>query len=467
MTGEKSNFFPYFAVISVNFLAFSAGGALSWTSPSLPKLTSPDPEINPLGAPITMFEESCIASLMAGGCVVGCLISGIVAESLGRKKTLIIFAVPMFSCYVLTAFATRVSFFYVARIILGIGVGSVFAVLPSYVSEISEDSNRGILGGIMGVATALGHLFNYTVGPFVSVRVFSLLHLVPLILFYLLFLPFIPESPYYFLSIGNNGQAMECLKKLRNETDSDVEKELLHMKEQVKESASNKAELKDIFKSKALIKGLIVCCGLMFFQQFQGIAPVLSYLQTIFDASGNIIPASIAPIPVGIVQMISNIVAMVLVDKLGRKPLLILSSSGVFVSLLSLGIYFFLKTNNYNLDQITWLPICSLIIFIVFFNIGYASIPWIISGEIFSSNVKSLGSSICSCFCLTATFIITMTFPYMAVALDMSGTFWLFSAASLSSIIFIVLLVPETKGKSPLEIQHMLEGEKARELLLE
>ncbi|XP_023017524.2 facilitated trehalose transporter Tret1 [Leptinotarsa decemlineata] len=463
MSDHQNRYFLYFAVISVNLLAFSLAGAFSWGSPTLPKLTSSDAEINPLEAPITVFEEACVTSILFISSIIGSTISIVIAELLGRKKTLIIMALPMLAGYALMAFATKINLFYIARFMLGITVGTVLSVLPSYVGEIAEDENRGILGAVMGISVAVGHLFTYAVGPFLSVKAFSLVQLVPLILFYITFVPFVPESPYYLLAVDGKNRAEKCLKKLRGgEEITVIQKELIYIEKCVKDSQANKTHVKDMFKSRAFVKGLTISVGLQALQQLSGIGAVLAYMQTIFESSGSTIPSSVAPIPPAVVQIISNIIIIFLVDRLGRKPLLIISGLGNSLSLISLGTYFFLKNNEFDVDAIWWLPICSLIIFFFFFNMGFASLPWTISGEIFSPNVKSLGSSISSCSCLITVFLVTLVFPYISIILDMSGSFWLFSGFTLLSVIFVVLVLPETKGISNLEIQKTLEGGNSR-----
>ncbi|XP_072383980.1 facilitated trehalose transporter Tret1-like [Diabrotica undecimpunctata] len=450
---QKSNYFLYWAVLSVNFLSINISSLFSWTSPTIPKLYSNDTSINPLGKPITAVEESLIASLPNIGSIVGTIVSGLLAEKLGRKRTLILSSVPCFVCYILIANASKFYLFAIARLIIGIFGGIALAILPSYVAEISEDSNRGILGSIFGIMNAVGHVCSFVIGPLISIQSYAYFLLVPVTIFLVTFVPFIPESPYYYMMKNDTNQAEKVLKKIRK--NSDVSKELLHIQEVVYTSKCQKVNWKELTIAPTR-NGLIACCGLLLFQQFMGIPFILLYLQPILDASGNIIPSNLASIIIGFVQLALCTVSTIVIDRVGKKILLQISSIGSIVSLVCLGMYFYLQSNNYNVNPIFWLPLASLINFYVFFNIGYSTIPWTIGGELFATNVKSICVSIGSFCALSLGLIIVAAFPFIREAFGMSGVFFIFSGIASLSIIFVSIFVPETKGKSFLEIQNAL-----------
>ncbi|XP_076270730.1 trehalose transporter 1-like protein [Rhynchophorus ferrugineus] len=452
----SSNYFVYFAVLAVNLISFSAGGSWSWASPVIPKLSSTDPDVNPLPRPTTTFEESWIVALMNLGAVVGPLAAGVFSERFGKKKTLLIMGLPMLASHILCTLALNVHFFLAARFLMGVGVGTVFSVVPGFVGDIAEDRNRGVLGSVLGVTNCAGILLMYTVGPFLSVRIFSFLNLIPLVLFYVVFGFFVPQSPYDVVKAGNHKQAKDILVKLRNRTS--VEKELAFIVDTTEAALNEKVGLSTIFQSRGLCKGLIISNGLMVFQQFSGICAVLGYMQSIFDMSGSSIPSIYSAMIIGVVQLLANAASAQIVDAAGRKILLIISHVFSLLSLLSLGAYFYLKLSNYNVDQINWLPITSLVIYMIAFNLGLANMPWVVLSELFPSNVKSIASAITSFFCFFLSFFITMCFPFLSAAIGIAGSFWLFAGVLVCGFVFCVVLVPETKGKSILEIQNILEG---------
>lgn len=434
----------------------------------MPKLNGlKDPNDNPLPLPATTDESSLITSLLGLGTIFGSILSGFPSERIGRKKTLLVFAIPMFTAHVMLIFANSLVIIYTARFFCGLGAGCVFAVVPNYITEISEDKNRGIMGCTMGIALATGTMSNYIIGPFVSMSILSCFHLVPIVLFIVLFGWFVPETPYYFASYNDKNNLETCLMKFRNQSSTDVQKELVYIIQTVEDSQAAQGSLKDLFKLRYLRRGLIISCMLMVVQQFSGITAVLGYMQTIFEATGSSISPEYSSMFVGITQVIVQLFVCNLIEKLGRRILLMFSTVGSFISLVTLGVYFYLNNNGYDTSSIFWLPIASLMIYIVAYNAGLASLPWTIMGELFPSNVKSLASTFTSCVCLTISFIIAQIFSSIVVVFGMAGTFWMFSGFCIAGFFFTMFVVPETKGKSSQEIQAILEGHNKKQSILQ
>lgn len=440
-------------------MAFSCGNAYGWSSPVLPRLNgNQDPQNNPLEPPISPQEESWIASLLPLGSAFGPLIAPLISDSIGRKKTLLLIAVPMIVSHLMTAFSHVISLFYIARLILGVGAGSAFSLLPNYLAEISEKHNRGQVGCLMGVSVASGLLFSYTVGPFLTVKYFGVVCVLPLLIFLAVFGYFIPESPQ-FLALKNNESGTErSLMKLRQKSRSEVQKELQEIKKSVLEFRDNQGGLRDLLSNRGLRKGLIVSTGLMILQQFAGINVVLSYMQSIFDATGTGLAPETSTIIIGLVQMGVTIVTSSLVDRLGRRILFLISATGSCISLISLGLYFYLKEHGNDVSAISWLPILSLLVYIICFNLGLGPLPWAVMGELFPPNVKGVASAITGFICFMGAFLMTLFFPSLSLFLGRAQSFWCFSLVAFGGIFFIYWVLPETKGRSLQEILLLLEG---------
>lgn len=393
------------------------------------------------------------------GALMGPLAGGVCSERLGKKTTLLLAGVPLIISHVLCAIALNVHFFLVARFLIGITVGIVFGVLPSYVGDIAEDKNRGSLGSILGVSNCCGVLFMYVLGPFVSVRIFSLVNLIPPVAFYAVFGFFVPQSPYDLLKRGYVEEAEASLKKVRGA--NDVEKELAYIREVTdRDSNAPGVTFFDLFKTKSLTRGLLISNCLMVFQQLSGICAVIGYNQTIFEMTGSSIPSEYSAILVGAVQLVSNLASAQLVEKAGRRMLLLISCLFSMISLVLLGGYFFMMSQGLDVEQISWLPIASLITFMVAFNLGLANIPWVVLSELFPNNVKAISATVTTFFSFGLSFLVTVTFPFLSEGLGMPGTFWIFSTVLLCGFVFCITVVPETKGKSCQEIQGILEGVK-------
>lgn len=420
-----------------------------------------DPELNPLPTPLTTEEESLVVGMMMMGGIIGPLITGISTDKIGRKKTMLVFSIPLACSYLMLAFVHDVYYFYVARLVKGIGMSSAFSVLPLYVGEISENHNRGSMSCIGSITLCMGIIFSYAVGPYLTVSHFCLLCAVAPCVFFVVFLILIPESPYFLISIGDKEGAEKSLMKLRSKTRIGVEKELMQIITDVEESFANKPSIMGLLRSRSFIKGLIVSSGLLIAQPMSGINVVHSYMQSIFDAAGSEIPPEISTIVVGIVQLLTVGVTTLVVDTLGRRVILLVSATGTCIAHLSIGTYFYLQTEGYNVGSIFWLPIASLLVFIITYNLGIAPVPWTILGEVFPANVKCLASTISCCLCLVLAFSTSVFFPHVKLLIGLAQSFWLFATFCGAFIFFVYFVVPETKGKSFQEIQNMLnEGSK-------
>jgi MFS family permease len=168
---------------------------------------------NPFGRPITPFEESWITSLVSVGAAIGPLLAATIMDRIGRKKTLLMIAVPMVVSHIILAFTTDMNLYFFSRFFLGIGAGCVYSMIPTYVGEIAENTNRGAFGCVMGLVCTAGSLFCYIIGPFLTIRTFSLILVIPPVAFFILFGIFAPESPYFLLMVGKEEEAKLALKK--------------------------------------------------------------------------------------------------------------------------------------------------------------------------------------------------------------------------------------------------------------
>ncbi|EFA10061.1 facilitated trehalose transporter Tret1 [Tribolium castaneum] len=443
-------------VITADILATCGDITLTWTSPILPKLYSNDSNINPLDRPITPDEESWIGSLINIGALIGPFPFSFLAEKLGRKTTLLCISVPLIISFGIIALVPYLYWYYFARFIAGISLGAGCTILPLYIAEIAEDANRGMLSVTLGIFWSFGHLIPYVLGPYMSILAFNLtLACVPM-LFFVLFVTIAPETPYYLISKNKINKAEESLMKLRGRSRSMVSSEIIHIQSSM--NHEKKGSFGDLFKSKANRKALAISVTLMGFQQLSGINAILFYTQLIFETTGSNISAEISSIIIGLVLFSTSLIIPFVADRLGRKLFLMISAFGMMTALAILGAFFYVKdTANYDVTSFSWLPILSLVLFIVSINLGFIPLPWTVSSELFSPNVKSFGISLVSFTCWVGSFIITKFFNDLNDTLGKEGTFWLFSGFCLVAGLFTLFFVPETKGKSFQEIQNILE----------
>ncbi|XP_045476358.1 facilitated trehalose transporter Tret1-like [Harmonia axyridis] len=440
------------AVCTVNLLAFATGNVYSWSSSAL--ITLKTPEESPLDHAVTPMEESLIASLLSLGALFGPPLAGFSSNLLGRKTTLMVFALPMVLSNLIIIFATETSHFYIARVLTGISAGGVYTVVPMYVGEISETTIRGFLAGFIGIFYSLGLLFNYVVGPLVSLQTLSIIMIVPIVLFLIFFGMFIPESPYYYFAKGRDIQAKESLMKLRNTFE---EKELAFIEETLSKSKTD-ISISSLFGNTAFRRAITLTTTIVILQQLVGISAILAYMDDIFIASGSTISSSTSTTIVAVIQVLSVVLSSCLADKLGRRILLMVSNTLCALSLFPLGFYFYIKHNGGDVSALWYLPILCVIGFIIGYNFGLCTIPWTLLGELFTNETKAIASSVTTVSCFSFAFLFSFLFPHLKVLIGFSGVFWFCGCIGIIHLVFISIFLPETKGKSFAEILALLEG---------
>ncbi|XP_030754410.1 facilitated trehalose transporter Tret1-like [Sitophilus oryzae] len=452
------SFFTYFSAISVNFLSYGGGLGYGWSSPALPKLSGEvDPDQNQLSRPATLAEQSWIASLLSLGAMCSPFLCEYVSGKLGRKISLLLFSLPMIGGYVILIFADEVVHFYIGRFLIGITEGSIFSTIPVYSAEISENHNRGTIGAIMFLFVSLGHFTSSVVGPNVSLQLFSIISLVPCIIFFVSFGLFSPETPYYYVIRNKFPEAEKSLKQLRKK--EDVSEEMSEIIKCVTEMKSNKniSVLKEIFTDKSSLKAFVLSLLLMLFQQFTGLIYIIDYNQKIFDSAETPLSGDKGVVIVMAVQVAAILFSTNVIDKINRKTLLLLSLTSIFFLHTTLGSFFYLKQENFNVQYASWIPIACLMLFITAYQLGICPISYIFPAEILKPNVKSFGIMLVCCIGLLAEFLIATFLPVLEEHVGFYVPFWIFAVISLIAIVFVYFFIPETRSKSFLEIQESLE----------
>lgn len=448
---ESKKLWQYLASISASIMAVGVGTALAWTSPVLPQLYEPNSWLV-----ITTEQGSWVSSLLALGAMVGAILSGPMADKLGRKKSLLLLTAPFLLSWAIIIFAFELWLINVARFIVGIGVGAACVLVPTYISEIAETSTRGTLGAMFQLFLTIGILVAFVLGAILSYTGFAIICALVEIGFFASFM-WMPESPVWLMNRKQKPEATMAITILRGDS-YDPSEELAEIQRQAEQAASRKSSIFDLIRTRAAKKALLASLGAMFFQQMSGVNAVIFYTVTIFQASGSSMSPEIASIVVTTVQMVMSGVAAIIVDRAGRKPLLIFSSSVMTASLVALGLYFNIKATGNDVSDLGWLPLTSLTLFMISFSIGLGPIPWMLMGELFPAETKAVASGIAVMLNWFLVFLVTKTFPMMNDELGADATFWIFAGIMVAATAFTYFIIPETKGKSSQEIQEVLQG---------
>lgn len=446
----------YLAGLASTLGALAAGIVLAWTSPAghvLFKVN--DIEINRLSneynIEISPDEFSWIGSLTTLGAAAICIPIGILSDLIGRKPAMLLLVVPFIIGWSLIIWSDSILMFYAGRFITGLSGGAFCVTAPMYTAEIGESNIRGRLGSYFQLMLTVGILFTYVLGMAVNIFWLSLIGAVVPIVFFLTFF-FMPETPTYYLIKGNEDAAKISLSRLRGHN-YNIEAEFQAQKESLDEMKGSQVSFFITIRSKAAVKGLVIAFGLMLFQQFSGVNAIIFYAGKIFTDSGSSISSEVATIIVGVMQCLAVFVSTMIVDRLGRRILLLISELAMCLTTLILGVYFYMKDHKMDVSSIGWLPLVSVCLFIILFSLGFGPVPWMMMGEIFSSQIKGIAGSAACLFNWLMAFMVTKFFNNLTTNFGNGVTFGIFSLICAIGLIFVFFLVPETKGKTLEQIQ--------------
>lgn len=369
-----------------------------------------------------------------------------------------VIAVLNVTLYIILAFAPNLLWILLGQTISGICFGGTLTSTPIFLAEISEDYNRGKFGCFVSLFIIMGQLYTYLLGLFFHYRYLTFFCTLPALLQTML-LFFLPETPVYLIYKGKKREAIKSLKKYRGTLHSyEIDKEiqmLEHSKEQTKEI---KFGCKSIFKYRPTRWALIISLGLMIIQTGTGIISIMSFLGPIFEdaqtgLSGNMTAFLICSIKFSTLFFVS-----VIIERTGRKPLLITSVLVCGFSLLILGLYFFLKDYNIgDFKKYSWIALFSMFCYILGFAIGSGPIPLTVCGELFPVNFRSTALSMVCFVAKIYNSIILILFPLVKHYVGFYGCVWFFALNCFLGGLFIYLTMPETRGKSLEEIQEILK----------
>ncbi|KAL0692387.1 hypothetical protein Bca4012_059567 [Brassica carinata] len=401
---------------------------------------------------LSIAEFSAFASFSTLGATFGALFSGKMAIVLGRRGTMWVSDILCVIGWLCIAFAKNVLWLNFGRISSGIGIGLISYVVPVYIAEITPKHIRGTFTFFNQLLQNSGLALVFFWGNFISWRKMALLGALPCVIQGIgLFL--VPESPRWLAKVGADEELENSLLRLRGR-EADISREASEIQVMTKmlESGS-KSSFSDLLQRKYR-HTLVVGIGLMLIQQFSGSTAVLCYANTIFRKAGFSVAIGSTLLSIFVVP--KAMIGLILVDKWGRRPLLLTSACGMSLFCMLIGLAFTLQQKMQLLSELT--PVFTFIcvtLYIASYAIGVGGLPWVIMSEIFPMNMKVTAGSIVTLASWSSSSVITYAFNFL-LEWSTQGTFYIFGAVGGAALVFIWFLVPETKGLSLEEIQLSL-----------
>jgi sugar porter (SP) family MFS transporter len=411
----------------------------------------------------TTFLVEVITSWVNLGALVGALVAGGLADALGRRVATLLGSCVFTLGVVIEAFAPGAWILVLGRLVLGVGVGVASVAAPLYAAEVASAHARGRLVSTYQLAITFGVFIAFLVDQMFAAhhawRWMLGLSAVPGVLLLLGMAP-LPDSPNWYVKVGQNENAVDALRKMH--PDQDVRAELAAVESSL---SARQASWAEVF-TRQWRRPLIVGVGLAILQQLTGINAIIYYADKVFAAAGFHTAAeqtAATTWSIGAVNVLFTFLAVAYVDRLGRRPLLLGGLVGMGVSLVTVGACFVTlghiatsspsATNRPSDAAIVMLV--ALVVFIASFAFSLGPVVWTVINEIYPATVRGRGVALATAANWGAVWLVSQVFLSLTNAIGEPATFWLLAAVCAAAFAFVWKLVPETKGKSLAEIQRM------------
>ena len=393
---------------------------------------------------LSPFLKGLVVSSLLIGAVIGAGLSGNFADKLGRRTLTLIAAVIFVLGAIGMALSPTVGVLIFFRVFTGLGVGASSVLVTTYVAEIAPTEIRGSLTSLFQLAITLGillaYLVNFALSGFEAWRWMLGLAALPAIVLFV-WMYFVPETPRWLIKHDFMDRARNVLRRLHGQ--QDVEQQIREIQETEQEEPEVGArELLAPWVRPMFIVGI----GLAVLQQLVGINTIIYYAPTIIKSTGIGVSTSIlATVGIGVVNVLFTFVAIWLIDKLGRKKLLLYGLIGMTIGTAVLGWSFIQSEIS---GAFAWLTLGSMLLYVASFAASFGPVLWVMLPELFPLHIRGSAVGVSSLSNWAANFAIALLFPVLVAALGQTSVFWGLGVICIISMVFIYFIVPETMGRS-------------------
>ncbi|MFH4934575.1 sugar porter family MFS transporter [Staphylococcus cohnii] len=402
--------------------------------------------------PLNSFTEGLVVASMLVGAIFGSGASGPMSDRLGRRRVVFIIAIIYIVGALILALAPSMPVLVIGRLVIGLAVGGSTAIVPVYLSEMAPTEQRGSLSSLNQLMITIGilssYLINYAFTPIEGWRWMLGLAVLPSLIL-LIGVAFMPESPRWLLEHKSEKAARDVMKLTFK--DSEIDKEIADMKEinAISESTWN------VLKSPWLRPTLIIGSVFALLQQIIGINAIIYYAPTIFSKAGLGDATSIlGTVGIGTVNVLITIVAIMIIDKIDRKRLLVIGNIGMVASLLIMAILVW----TIGIQSSAWIMVACLTLFIIFFGFTWGPVLWVMLPELFPMRARGAATGIAALVLSIGSLLVAQLFPILTDVLSVEQVFLIFAAVGVFALIFVIKYLPETRGRSLEEIEADLRS---------
>lgn len=399
---------------------------------------------------LTTFQEELTVAILLLGATFSAAFAGMIADTIGRRKTILLSAAIFFVAALLMAFAPNFDLLILGRLLVGIAIGIASLSVPMYVSELSPPKIRGVCVALNQLMITIGILGAYGVDYWFAHsqdwRMMLGIAAIPAAGLFISML-FLPESPRWLLTKERKKEAMDIFDTIGS-TQGEIERALSRIHKKTTVSFSDYKKLFAPSIRPAIFAGVF----LAILQQVTGINTVIYYAPTILSTAGeqSDTAAILSTVGIGCVNVFMTVVALLFIDSLGRRPLLLIGTTIMVAALAILGIFSAFPGDT---GWINWIYDGSLFLYIAGFAIGLGPIAWLFMSEAYPQEIKGIAMGCATLANWGANFIVSMSFLTILEGLGPSITFSLYALIGLITIYFIYRYIPETKGRTLEEIQ--------------